>query len=298
MRERWHAPDRRGGERPGASRPASRGQPGSADPLAAAVFDLDGVITFTAALHFAAWKSMFDDFLRGQAAGSSAPMQPFTEADYRAYVDGRPRFDGVRTFVASRGITLPEGTPSDPPEINTVYGLGHRKNGYFRERALNGGVEQDPEAVRLVRELRDAGVRVGIASSSRNTEMILDAAGLSDLFEARVDGVVSERLGLRGKPAPDIFLTCLERLGGPDPARAVVVEDAVAGVEAGRAGHFGLVLGVDRDDSSEQLRTHGADHVVKSFAEVSVDRLRSWLTEERERPVTRLDQRRERERRP
>jgi len=247
----------------------------------AAIFDLDGVVTFTARLHAEAWKQLFDEFLRSRAEAAGEPFQPFTDADYLAYVDGRPRLDGVRTFLASRGITLPEGTPSDPPNAETVAGLGRRKDRIFRDLLEERGVDVDDDAVRLIRELRDHGVRVGVASSSKNTALILAKAGLAELFEARVDGVVSEELGLRGKPAPDIFLACLERLGVRDPGRAVVVEDAVSGVEAGRAGGFGLVLGVDRGDQATALREHGADWVVCSLRELSVDRIEAWFAHRR-----------------
>src|SRR5690606_18595344 len=181
-----------------------------------------------------------DEFLRSRARASGEPFRPFTDADYLAHVDGRPRLDGIRAFLASRCITLPEGAPADSPDAETVAGLGHRKNLLFHALLRDRGVEVDDDAVRLIRELRGRGVRVGVASSSKNTQAILAAAGLADLFEARIDGVVSEELGLRGKPAPDIFLACLERLGAGDPGGALVAEDAVSGVEAGRAGGFGL----------------------------------------------------------
>ena len=243
----------------------------------AAIFDLDGVVTFTARLHSEAWKQLFDEFLRSRAEATGEPFRPFTDADYNAYVDGRPRLDGIRTFLASRGITLPEGTSSDPPDAETVAGLGHRKNRIFRALLVERGVDVDGGAVRLIRELRERGVRVGVASSSKNTPLILETAGLESLFEARVDGITSEELGLRGKPAPDIFLACLERLGARDPGRAVVVEDAVSGVEAGRAGGFGLVLGVDRADQAIALREHGADWVVRDLRKLSADRIEAWF---------------------
>ncbi len=247
----------------------------------AAVFDLDGVVTFTARVHFAAWKELFDEYLRTRERRSGEPFRPFTEADYVAYVDGRPRHDGVRTFLASRGITLPEGQPSDPPEAATVAGLAARKNALFHARLREMGVDVDAEAVRLVRELRARGIRVGVASSSKNTGLILETAGLEDLFEAQVDGIVSERLGLRGKPAPDIFLECLDVLGVPDPTRALVAEDAVAGVEAGRAAGFGLVLGVDRGGRAVALREHGADWIIRGFGEVSAGRIEAYFENRR-----------------
>jgi beta-phosphoglucomutase family hydrolase len=233
--------------------------------LAAAVFDLDGVVTLTAHVHRAAWKEVFDAYLRARAERSGEPFRPFTDADYAAYVDGRPRRDGIRAFLASRGITLPEGDPSDPPGADTVHGLAERKNRIFRDRLRTMGVTVDHEAVRFVRELRAAGVRVGMASSSRNAARILEAAGLQDLFDARVDGALSDELGLRGKPEPDIFLECLRRLGVPDPGRALLVEDSVAGVEAGRRGGFALVIGVDRGGNAAALREHGAHLVVQEL---------------------------------
>jgi alpha,alpha-trehalase len=264
-------PEPRAGEDPNRRTP----------PPDAVVFDLDGVVTFTARLHFAAWKDMFDAFLEARADREGVPFQPFTEAEYRAHVDGRPRYDGVRTFLASREIVLPEGELDDPPERETVRGLGYRKNEIFRQRVLCDGVEVDPEAIRLAKELRASGVHVGVASSSRNTALVLESAGLDGLFDARVDGVVSKRLRLRGKPAPDIFRACLDIMDCPDPTSAVVVEDALAGVEAGRAGDFGLVLGVDRVGRAIKLREHGADWVVRGFEGVGVDHLRTWFANQR-----------------
>ncbi len=236
----------------------------------AAVFDLDGVITFTARVHAAAWKQLFDDFLR---ARFGEQFQAFdADADYRTYVDGKPRYDGVQSFLAARGISLPFGTPFDAPERETVCGLGNRKNALFAQAIEKLGVDVDHEAVRLVRQLRDRGIRVGLASSSKNAVPILDRAGLSSLFEAVVDGTLSERLGLRGKPQPDIFLKCLELLGRTiPPVRAMVVEDAIAGVQAGRLGGFGLVLGVDRHGESAALLEHGADWVIRDFREISAE---------------------------
>jgi beta-phosphoglucomutase family hydrolase len=248
-------------------------------PIDAVVFDLDGVVTRTAGAHRAAWRTLFDGFLRGRAGREGTAFEPFTDADYRTHVDGRPRPDGVRTFLAARGIELPEGSDDDPPGADTVTGLGRRKNELFGAAIRDAGVEVDAGAVRFVGELRGAGIPVGVASSSRNARLVLETAGLADLFEARVDGEVSARLGLAGKPAPDIFLACLHELGVDDPARAVVLEDAVAGVEAGRAGGFGLVIGVDRGDSAAALREHGADWVIQDFAEVTLDRVARRLRE-------------------
>ncbi|MBX6362853.1 MAG: beta-phosphoglucomutase family hydrolase [Gemmatimonadetes bacterium] len=254
--------------------------------LEAAIFDLDGVVTFTARVHAAAWKEVFDDYLRSREREHAEPFRPFTEADDRAYVDGRPREEGIRTFLASRGITLPEGDPRDPPDAETVAGFAKRKDARFHARLAEMGVDVDAGAVRLIRELRAHGVRVGMASSSKNAALVLAKAGLDDLFDARVDGTVSERLHLRGKPSPDIFLECLRRLGKSDPSRAMVVEDAEAGVEAGRAGGFGLVLGVDRGGRAAALREHGADRVVRDFRDVSVERLESDLANPRDGPAS------------
>ena len=240
----------------------------------AAIFDLDGVITFTARVHEAAWKELFDTYLRSREERYGEPFRPFTDDDYRAHVDGRPRYEGVRTFLASRGIALPHGDPSDPPDAETISGLGNRKDERFRELLRERGVEVDSDAVRFIGELRAQQTRVGVASSSRNTELVLDRAGLTNLFDASVDGVLSARLGLRGKPAPDSFLECLRRLGVSDPRRAMVVEDAEVGVEAGRAGGFGLVLGVDRGGHAAALSEHGADWIVRDFHDVTLDQVR------------------------
>ncbi len=241
----------------------------------AAVFDLDGVITFTARVHAAAWKKLFDEFLRSR----SASFRPFdADFDYHTYVDGKPRYDGVQSFLASRGISLPFGTPFDPPGQNTICALGNRKNGLFAQAIEEFGVDVDQEAVRFVRELRGRSIHVGLASSSKNAVPILERAGLKELFEAVVDGVVSERLGLRGKPQPDIFLRCLELLSRTTPAaRSVVIEDAIVGVQAGRLGGFGLVLGVDRHGESSALAANGADLVIRDFREISAERVLEYF---------------------
>ncbi len=244
----------------------------------AAVFDLDGVITFTARVHSAAWKAMFDEFLRSREQRFGEPFRPFTEADYHAYVDGKPRYDGVESFLKSRNISLPRGTPRDEPGAETVCGLGNRKNELFNSKVVELGVDVDQEAVRLVRELRERGVRVGLASSSKNAVPILKRVGMLELFEAIVDGVVSARLGLKGKPAPDIFVRCLQEMTvHRDARRSMVVEDAISGVEAGRAGDFGLVLGVDRVGQAEALRQHGADWVIKDFREISAEQIAEYF---------------------
>lgn len=234
----------------------------------AVIFDMDGVVTRTAEVHAAAWKRLFDDVLAKAADGGD--FKPFDAvSDYRRYVDGKPRYDGVRDFLASRGIHPPEGTPDDPPESNTVCGLGNRKDGFFLAQLREHGTSAFPSTVVLIEKLRRRGVRVAVISSSRNAAEILDAAGVKDLFETRIDGVVAAELKLPGKPDPAVFLEAARRLGAK-PERAVVVEDATAGVEAGRRGGFGLVIGVDRVGQADELRRSGADLVVADLAQVSV----------------------------
>jgi beta-phosphoglucomutase family hydrolase len=241
---------------------------GLPDGIQACLFDLDGVLTDTARTHAAAWKQMFDDYLRERAARTGEDFVPFdSHADYDRYVDGRPRYDGVRTFLASRSIELPEGDPSDPPAAETVTGLGNRKNELVLGLIRAGGVEAYPGSVRYVEEARRAGLHCGVVSSSANTAEVLRAVDLESLFEVRVDGntIVSDHL--RGKPAPDTFLAAAEKLG-LQPRQAAVFEDALAGVEAGRAGAFGYVVGVDRVGQADALREHGADVVVRDLAEL------------------------------
>jgi alpha,alpha-trehalase len=244
----------------------------------AVIFDLDGVVTQTAAVHAAAWKRLFDAYLEERAARTGtgpggAPddrLRPFDPAaDYRLYVDGKPRYDGVRDFLASRGIELPPGDPSDPPERETVCGLGNRKNELFNDEVREHGVKTYPSTVELIHHLHDAGIKVGLMSSSKNTAMVLDVTGTTDLFEVRVDGVVAAEVGLPGKPDPAMYLETARRLG-VDAARSVVVEDALSGVEAGRRGGFGLVIGVDRLGQAAELARAGADVVVDDLAEVGV----------------------------
>jgi trehalose 6-phosphate phosphatase len=238
--------------------------------LDAVVFDMDGVVTRTATVHAAAWKRLFDAYLKDWATAGGRPFRPFDAvADYREYVDGKPRYDGVRDFLASRGIELPWGDPSDPPGATTVCGLGNRKNDYFNQVVAEQGVEPYGSTVELIRQLKDRGFGVAIITSSRNATTIMNAAGVADLFPVCVDGNVAERLGLPGKPDPAVFIEAAKELGAT-PARAAVVEDALVGVEAGRAGRFGLVIGVDRLGQAEALREHGADVVVKDLAEVTV----------------------------
>ena len=245
----------------------------SRDAIDAVVFDMDGVVTQTATVHAAAWTALFDAYLK-EAAGreSGAPsagaaFEPFSQSDYLRFVDGKPRYDGVRDFLASRGLTLPWGDPSDPPEAETVCGLGNRKDAYFHRLVAEQGVEPFPSTVALIGELKHAGVRVAIISASRNTTKILEAAGVRGLFEAQVDGEVAAELGLPGKPDPAVFVEAARRVGAA-PGRTAVVEDAIAGVEAGRRGGFALVIGVDRGGNREALAAAGADAVVGDLAEV------------------------------
>ena len=227
----------------------------------AVVLDLDGVLTDTAALHLAAWTRLFDGYLphRGGVAGED--HRRFTEADYRRYVDGKPRYDGVRDLLAARGISLPYGDPADPADRETVCGLGNRKDEDVRARLAAGGLRAFPDALVFLRDARAAGLRLGVVSASRNAATVLAAVRLRDRFDVLVDGVVAQELGLPGKPDPATFLEAARRLGAT-PADTVVVEDAVAGVVAGRRGGFGLVVGVARTGSPEGLRGAGADAVV------------------------------------
>lgn len=234
----------------------------------AVLFDLDGVLTDTAGLHADCWKRTFDEFLGRRAERSGEPLQPFDiESDYRLYVDGKPRYDGVRSFLHSRDIDLPEGSPEDPPAAETVCGVGNRKNQLVNQ-ALREGVVVYPGSVALVRALRDSGVKTAVVSSSANCAAVLRAAGIEDLFEVRVDGKLAAELGLPGKPAPDTFLEAARELG-VDARRTVVVEDAISGVQAGRNGDFGLVVGIARHDEPDVLRREGADVVVSDLAELA-----------------------------
>jgi beta-phosphoglucomutase family hydrolase len=234
----------------------------------AVLFDLDGVITATASVHATAWKQMFDEFLAAHAERTGTPFVPFdVEDDYKPYVDGRPRYDGVATFLKSRGIDLPRGEPSDDPDQLTVCGLGNRKNALIQEVLAHDGVEVFEGSVKLVHWLHREGIRQAIVSSSKNAKAVLEAAGISDLFEVRVDGVVAAQKKLPGKPRPDTFLEA-GRLLGVEPVRAVVVEDALAGVKAGVNGSFGLVIGVDREGEPEALKEAGADIVVDDLGEL------------------------------
>ena len=237
----------------------------------AVVFDMDGVVTRTAAVHAAAWKQLFDDFLERRAAAAGLDWTPFdADTDYRVYVDGKARYDGVRSFLSSRDITLPEGAPDDPPDAETVCGLGNRKNGYFIDQVERHGVQPFESTVRLVRCLQQLGIGAAIISASENATVILSAAGIGTLFPVQVDGLVARRLSLPGKPDPAVFLEATRQLGSV-PDRAIVVEDALAGVEAGRRGGFAHVIGVDRTGYPEALRASGADVVVPDLADVTTD---------------------------
>ena len=245
---------------------------GLPEGVRACLFDLDGVLTDTAKVHAAAWKQMFDDYLRERAKRTGETFEPFdSERDYDEYVDGKPRYDGVRSFLAARGIELPEGSPDDPPERETICGLGNRKNEIVLRMIREDGVDAYPGSVRYLQAAVEAGLRRAVVSSSTNCRDVLEAAGIERYLEARIDGVVAEREHLKGKPAPDTYLAGARALG-VEPAEAAVFEDALAGVEAGRAGSFGFVVGVDRVGQAEALRAHGADTVVSDLAELLDDK--------------------------
>ena len=236
----------------------------------AVLFDLDGVLTRTARVHAAAWKRLFDGILEARATKAGTPFMPFDiETDYTRYVDGKPRYDGVADFLESRGVRLPLGAPEDGPEVQSVRALGNLKDRYFLEQLEQHGAEPYEPAIALVRKLRQQEIKIAVVSSSNNCAVVLEAAGIADLFDARVDGTDITRLGLEGKPAPDAFLEAARRVGS-EPSRAAVVEDAIAGVQAGRGGGFGCVIGVARRGQAQALRDAGADVVVTDLAEVQV----------------------------
>jgi beta-phosphoglucomutase family hydrolase len=235
--------------------------------IRACLFDLDGVLTQTATVHFTAWRETFDEFLRAKAGSG---FVPFSLADYLTYVDGKPRRDGVRAFLASRGIHLPEGQPDDPPSAETIAGVGNRKNERLLHRLAVDGVATYEGSVRYVHAVHAAGLRTAVVTASANGEAVVAAAGLAEVIDVRIDGVVAAATGLRGKPAPDTFLAGAERLGLA-PGECAVFEDALAGVAAGRAGRFGLVVGVDRAGQADALRHHGADIVVADLSELLAD---------------------------
>ena len=237
--------------------------PVTRDRFDAVLFDLDGVLTSTAAIHADAWKRMFDAYLlpRGQ--------RPFDiDTDYKRYVDGRPRYEGVKTFLESRGIHLPLGESSEQPNDRTISGLGNKKDAMVKQAIAEGRVQPFPGSILWIDQLRRDGFRLAVVSSSRNAGPVLKAAKMDHLFDVRVDGATLAEENIKGKPAPDSFLTAAQRLGAT-PKRSVVVEDAISGVEAGRAGHFGLVIGVDREGHGDALRQHGADIVVTDLGELA-----------------------------
>ncbi|MEU3415812.1 MULTISPECIES: beta-phosphoglucomutase family hydrolase [unclassified Streptomyces] len=244
-------------------------QLGLPDTIQACLFDLDGVVTRTAVVHAAAWKETFDAFLRDYDGERGRPFD--VHADYDEYVDGRPRADGVRAFLASRDIHLPEGEPGDPPDAATVHGLGNRKNELLLEKIRTGGVEVYEGTVRYLEAVRAAGLRTAIVSSSANCRDVLRSVGAEHFFDVRIDGVVAAERNLPGKPHPDTFLAAARDLG-VEASRAAVFEDALAGMDAGRAGEFGCVVGVDRVGQTDALYAHGADIVVKDLAELGGER--------------------------
>ena len=250
-------------EQPGSSGVISR------DKYDAVLLDLDGVITDTANVHAACWKQMFDEYLRRWATAHAVEFHPFnTDTDYLLYVDGKPRFDGVRDFLESRGISLPQGNADDSPQADTVCGLGNRKNELVNHIIEEQGVEPYEGSVALIRQLHDRGFKIAVVTSSQNCNAVLKAAKLDSFFPVRVDGNEIRTQGLAGKPAPDMFLSAA-RLLGVQPSRAVIIEDAISGVQAGRNGKFGLVIGVARKGNAEELRQNGAHIVVKDLGELA-----------------------------
>jgi beta-phosphoglucomutase family hydrolase len=238
------------------------------DQYDAVLLDMDGVITDTANLHAASWKQMFDEYLQKRAAERGEAFRPFDLAtDYRLYVDGKPRYDGVRDFLTSRGIQLPEGSPDDPPQAETVAGLGNRKNDLVNKVIEEVGVEPYEGSVNLIHQLRRRGFKIAVVTSSQNCEAVLRAAKLDAFFDVRVDGNTIHAQQLAGKPAADMFLMAAKLLG-VEPTRTVVIEDAISGVQAGCNGHFGLVIGVARKGNAEELRHHGAHLVVNDLGEL------------------------------
>ena len=238
--------------------------------LKAALFDLDGVITSTASVHFKAWKKLFDDVLRARAENTGAPFEPFTHHDYDAYVDGLPRLDGIRSFLAARNIDIPEGGPDDGEDATTIHGLARRKNGYFNASLEEDGVTVFPATRPFVAWLKTGGIAVAVVSSSKNCRTVLKVGGIDDLFETIVDGNYAAEHDLPGKPAPDTFLAAAELLGLPAD-KCAVFEDALAGVEAGRAGGFGLVVGVDQGNGPAALIEHGAHIVINDLGDLPRD---------------------------
>ncbi len=254
----------------GPSREAARGAAISPAEFDAVIVDMDGVVTRTATIHAEAWKRVFSGYLKKREERGEGPYQPFdAEADYRRFVDGKPRYDGVASFLAARGISLPRGSPNDSPRRETICGLGNKKDAYFFRLLEQRGVSVYESTVELLRRLRHLGVKVGVFSASRHAEALLARAGVADLFDARVDGVIAEELGLPGKPDPATLLETARRLRA-SPKRTVVIEDAIAGVQAGSAGKFGLVIGVNRHGEPGELTHHGANVEVEDLGDVAV----------------------------
>jgi alpha,alpha-trehalase len=241
-----------------------------ADEYDALLFDLDGVVTQSMRIHAHAWQTLFDEYLQERAKGGGEPFVAFDiDKDYRNYLDGKARYEGVRSFLDSRGISLPEGEPSDEPTQETVCGLGNKKNRYFQSLIRKQKVDVYGSSVQLIRQARARGMKTAVVSSSKNCKQIVESVGLDALFDTRVDGMEVEHYRLKGKPAPDMFLEAAKRLG-VEPKRAVVFEDAISGVQAGHGGGFGLVVGVDRTGHPEDLRSNGADVVVSDLGELSL----------------------------
>ena len=242
----------------------------------AGIFDMDGVITKTAIVHADAWKLVFDECLKENAASSDVDFKEFTHADYLNFVDGKPRLKGIKSFLESRGINWPLGKPEDTPEQKTIYAIGNNKNAKFQDVLKTNGVEVYKPCIELINDLKKNGIKVGVVSSSKNCRFILEAAGVLDLFDTRVDGVISEEMGLEGKPEGDIFVQAALNLGTL-PSRSVVFEDAISGVQAGRNGGFAFVVGVARSDNVDALNKNGADVVITSFKALSLDRIQEWF---------------------
>jgi beta-phosphoglucomutase family hydrolase len=234
----------------------------------AIVFDLDGIITKTAVTHFSAWKNIFDEYMKKKAEEEQLTFNEFTQSDYLDYVDGKPRYEGVASFLESRGIKLPFGSKNDYAEKETISGIGNRKNDVFIEILKKEGTEVYPSSIKLLLDLKNTSVKIGVASSSKNCHTILENVNLLNIFDAMVDGIVSEETGLKGKPEPDIFIKACEIMSCK-PEESIVVEDAVSGVQAGAKGRFGMTLGVARKDNKEDLLKNGADYVVTDLEEVN-----------------------------
>ncbi len=243
------------------------------------IFDLDGVVTHTAMVHSRAWKRMFDEYLSEWSARNDKPQAPFEiETDYPIYVDGKPRYQGAKSFLDSRGVDLPFGDPSDPPDKETVCGLGNRKNEIYRELVRTDGVGVFDQTVDFIRALRDRGQLIGLMSSSKNTRDIIRIAGLVELFDAVVDGITAEEEGMRGKPHPDVYIRCAELLN-LEPSRAFVIEDAASGVEAGARGDFALVVGIAHGGQEQALLDAGADVVISDLGHLTVEQMHEWFAE-------------------